>query len=103
MVAVVAHEEDLALRYGEREHGALFAVGIIVDVVLVQKLAIHIDLAQVKVDIHGLPRGGDDAFDDGVRVKGVLARDNDVADLIVAAEQRVDDEKPVAVLQCRDH
>ena len=70
--------------------------------VLVQKLAVHIDLTQVNVDVHGLARGGDDALDDGLRVKGLLARDDDIADLIVAAEQRVDDEKPVAVLQRRD-
>ena len=103
MVAVVTHEEDFALRHGKREHGALFAIGVVVDVVLVQKLTVHIDLTQVKVDVHGLARGGDDALDDGLRVKGLLARDDDIADLIVAAEQRVDDEKPVAVLQRRDH
>ena len=103
MVAVVAHEEHLALRHGERENRPLLAIREVVDVIFLEHHAVHIDAAQVEVDVNGLPRGRDDALDDGLIVKALLARDDDIADLIVAAQQRVHNEQAVAVLQGRDH
>ena len=83
IVAVVAHNENRALRHhhmggemgGELPHG-------LQNIRLIQDHPVHIDGVALVVDVHGLPPHGDDPLDDGLTLpKGLLAQHHHVARL----------------------
>ena len=79
-------------------------MGGLPDIGLAQHLAVHLDNAGVKVDVHGLALHGDDPLDDGLAIlKLRLGRDDHVPLLVTAAEVAVYHQKQIPVLKGIPH
>ena len=94
MVAVVAHDKQLALRHGDRivERLAVFGVaqiGRFKRIRLVQRLSVDVDDARVKVNIHRLPADCDHTLDQQFVILGKRRRiqNDDIALLCVPIEK----------------
>ena len=82
VVAVIAQHEDASLgnRYGVVEPLADFqiaAVSRLEGVALVKRFAVYIDDAEIKINVHGLSAGCNDALDDRAVQLRLLRRVND--------------------------
>ena len=103
-VAVVAQNKNAALRNGNRKCVALLNVCRGVGVVLLQRHAVHINDAGLKINIHRLAFRCNDTFDDGLPViKGFLTCHDDVTGLRIMIEHGAGHKNPVAVQECRIH
>ena len=82
MVAVIAQHEDASLGncYGVVQPLADFqiaAVGRLEGIALVERFAVYIDDAEIKINVHGLSAGCNDALDDRAVQLRLLRRVND--------------------------
>ena len=73
----------------------------LIDIRLVERLAVDVDHAVVKVDVHGLSLRCDNALDDGFLHERLLAQDDDVP--LLRMIEQVGDDDLVALLERRHH
>ena len=110
MVAVIAQHKDASVgnRHGVVEPLADFqiaAVGRLEGVALVKRFAVYIDDAEIKINVHGLSAGCNDALDDRAVQLRLLRRvnDDDVALPDRPVEEVAFQNQIVVVEQCGIH
>ena len=99
MVAVIPHDENLVFLQRQRELGPVGGVGGLLDIGLVQGLAVHIDGAGQEVDVHRLAAHGNDPLDQRLIQLGVVGVHHHHIPGLEIAEQGIDHHDPVPCIE----